>query len=264
MKTDWKSCASGFRTFGFGVLRQFFDPNPLLAEFDRVINDGVVWNVPRRGGIRFEYVPMMTAATPVSLSLLDRVETVAANLLGGSVLPTRAKAVRYSGESPWHSDSTSPLESIGFLAYLETLGAQDGALRVLPGSHHRDFGDALRRLEVEGAAAPSFPGHVVASEPGDVILIDEHVFHASFGGGVRRQWRVDFVKAPTSAEEENLARSYFASVYPADWNGGYDVDRYPSYGPDWRNSGRAAAARLEKLGVYELAAAQEAFTRSRR
>jgi hypothetical protein len=33
----------------------------------------------------------MTAKTPVSLSLLDRVEAVAAVVLGGSVLPTRAK-----------------------------------------------------------------------------------------------------------------------------------------------------------------------------
>jgi len=50
----------------------------------------------------------------------------------------------------------------------------------------------------------------------------------------------------------------------ADWDGGYDVDRYPSYGLDWKNSGRPSAIELERLGVYDLAARQEAFTRRRR
>jgi hypothetical protein len=260
--TSWS--ADAFRTLGFGVLRQFFDPHPLAAEIDQVMRDGLVEDVSRAGEIRFQYVPMMTAKTPVSLSLLDRVEAVAAALLGGSVLPTRAKGVRYSGSTPWHSDSASPLVSVGFLAYLEPLRAEDGALRVLPGSHHPDFRDALRALGVNGTAAPVLPAYVVVTEPGDLILLDEHLFHASSGGGTRRQWRVDFVKAPMGAEAEHLTTSYFAGIYPADWDGGYDVDQYPSYGPDWRNSSRPAVAQLDSLGVYELAAAQEAFTRSRR
>ena len=256
--------ADALRTFGFAVLRQFFDPRPLASEIDRVMHDGLVADVPRTGEIRFQYVPMMTAKTPVSLSLLDRVETVAAPLLGGSVLPTRAKGTRYSGGSPWHTDSAFPLASVGFLAYLEPLGAGDGALRVLPGSHHPDFGDALRRLGVNGTAAESLPAHVVVTEPGDLILLDEHLFHSSFGGGTRRQWRVDFVPAPMSAEAEELTKAYFAGIYAPDWDGGYDVDRYPSYGTDWRDSSRPAVAQLDALGVYELAAAQEDFTRSRR
>jgi hypothetical protein len=102
---------------------------------------------------------------------------------------------------------------------------------------------------------------VVATEPGDMILLDEHLFHASFGGRVRRQWRVDYVSAPTGAESE--IKTYFEAIYPPDWDGGYDVDRYPSYGPNWRRCNCPAAARLDALGVYELAARQEAFTRSR-
>jgi hypothetical protein len=123
-----------FRTFGFAVLRQFFDPRGLAAEIDQVMKNGLAANVSRALEIRFQYVPMMTATTPVSLSMLDRVAAVAAALLGGSVLPTRAKGVRYSGSTPWHTDSVAPLASVGFLAYLEPLGEENGALRVLPGS----------------------------------------------------------------------------------------------------------------------------------
>jgi hypothetical protein len=259
-----RQSADAFRTFGFIVLRQFFEPNPLAAEIDRVMADGPGSRVSSGADIQFQYVPMMTAETPVSLSLLDRAETVAAALLGGAVLPTRAKGVRYFGNTPWHMDSDFPLPSVGFLSYLDPVGAESGALRVLPGSHHPQLGDAIGALGAAGLAALALPDHVVATEPGDMILLDEHLFHASFGGGTRRQWRVDYVKAPVGAEAEHHTKSYFASVYTPDWDGGYDVDRYPSYGPDWRDSRRPAVAQLEALGVYELAAVQEAFMRSRR
>jgi hypothetical protein len=107
----------------------------------------------------------------------------------------------------------------------------------------------------------SLPGHVIATDPGDVILMDEHLLHAACGGGVRRQWRVDFLCAPVDVEEVTRTKSYFASLYEPEWDGGYDVDRYPSYGPAWRDSGRVAVAQLAALGVYEAAAAQEAFMR---
>jgi hypothetical protein len=259
-----RQSADAFQTFGFVVLRRFFEPSPLAAEIDSVMADGLAADVSRSGDIRFQYVPMMTAETPVSLSLLDRAETVAAALLRGPVLPTRAKGVRYFGDTPWHTDSDSPLRSVGFLAYLEPVGVESGALRVLPGSHYPQFRDAIRALGAAGLAAPELPHHVVATEPGDMILLDEHLFHASFGGGIRRQWRTDYVNLPMDAEAENRTKSYFAGIFAPDWDGGYDVERYPSYGPDWRSSSRAAVAQLEALGVYELAAMQEAFTRSRR
>ena len=150
-----RQSADAFQTFGFVVLRRFFEPSPLAAEIDRVMADGLGADVSRSGDIRFQYVPMMTAETPVSLSLLDRAETVAAALLGGPVLPTRAKGVRYFGDTPWHTDSDSPLTSVGFLAYLEPVGAESGALRVLPGSHHPQLRDAIRAL---GAAASQLRG----------------------------------------------------------------------------------------------------------
>ena len=97
-----------------------------------------------------------------------------------------------------------------------------------------------------------------------MILLNEHLFHASSGGGIRRQWRVDYLHLPVGREAESQAKAYFAGLYTPEWDGGYDVDRFPSYGPDWRHSSRAAVAQLEALGVYELAAAQEAFTRAQR
>jgi hypothetical protein len=237
------------RTVGFVVIPQFFDAAPLAEEIDQVMRRGFASRcVTEYNGINFQYVPMMTAETPVSLSLLDCVAVLAEAMLGDPVLPTRAKAVRYFGNTPWHRDSDSPVASFGFIAYCEKLHAENGALRVRPGSHRE----------------PTETEHVIETEPGDLIVIDEHLFHSSYGGAVRRQWRVDYLRVPLNAEEERDTKSYFESIYPPDWDGSYDVDRYPSYGRDWRDSGRPSAIQLEKLGVYEMAAKQEAFTRSRK
>jgi hypothetical protein len=255
-----------FQTFGLVVLRRFFDPLPLAAEVDRAFYDGCKSSSSTRGAlsVRFRYVPMMSGETPVSLSLLDRLETVAATLLGGAVVPTRAKGVEYRGDTEWHVDSALPIASVGCAAYLEPLGAECGALRVLPGSHRGELAAGLRRLGAIGASAPALPAHVVETEPGDVIVFDEHLFHASAGGGARRQWRLDYVRDPVGAEAEGYTRSYFEGIYPPDWDGGYDVERFPSYGPVWLTSGRPAVARLGALGVYELASVQEARARSRK
>jgi len=254
-----------FQTFGFLVLRRFFEPAPLADEIDRVMNDGLLSShgLTRSGQIHFQYVPMMTSRTPASLSLLDRTEAIAVAVLGGAVLPTRAKGVRYFGNSPWHVDSELPVPSIGILAYLGQLAPENGALMVLPGSHRPEFSNAIREYGGFDLAASAMPSHAIRTEPGDVIAIDEHLFHASTGGIVRRQWRTDFVVDPIGREAEAQTERYYAGILPPDWDGGYDVDRYPSYGLDWRQSGRPAVARLESLGVYELAGRQEEIARSR-
>jgi hypothetical protein len=154
-----------FRTFGFAVPRRFFDPGPLAMEVDRVLSEGLTRRRPHTGDIRFQYVPMMTAETPASLSLLDRLGAVAETVFERPVLPTRAKGTRYFGESPWHVDSALPVESLGCLAYLESTGPDSGALRVMPGSHHSTFNEALSDLRAARVQDQSLPGHVLATIP---------------------------------------------------------------------------------------------------
>ncbi len=249
------------QSLGFVVLRRFFEPAHLIAEVDHVLATGRRESAASwlGGAIRFQYVPMMTNETPHSLELLSRAEGVARSILGGSVLPTRAKGTRYRGDTPWHADSALPMVSLGFAAYLEPLVSDTGALRVLPGSHLPGVADGLRSEGVEGQPASARAAHTVETEPGDLLVFDEHLFHASAGGGVRRQWRVDFVRDLDDLASEELVRQYFAGIFPPDWDGGYDALRYPSYGPDWLASGRPSVERLRALGVYAMAARQEAF-----
>jgi hypothetical protein len=245
--------ADAFRADGFVVLRGAIDPAPLSEEVDRALADGLPgsFRADVAGGISGRYLPLMNERTPVSLGLLDHLAPVTARLLGRPVLPLRAKCVLYFGAADWHRDSTLDVASVGFAAYLEPLDATNGALRVRPGSHRTaDSTD----VSIDGRALPT--------EPGDVIVFDEHLWHASRNGRDRRQWRVDYVVDPATAAEEATVREYFAATYAPDWDGGYDVDRFPSYGPHWRSLDRPWIERLRALGAYDLAAAEEAYARS--
>src|SRR5262245_26983277 len=108
---NWGIDVDYFHTFGFAVLRRFFEAHVLGEEIDRVLEDGVAApsDILQYGEIRFQYVPMMSATTPASLTLLDRVSVVASALLNSAVVPTRAKGVRYFGSTTWHVDSVFPL-----------------------------------------------------------------------------------------------------------------------------------------------------------
>jgi hypothetical protein len=255
------------RTFGYVVLRGALDPGPLADELDRALRDGhrSSFTVDGGPGVSGAYVPMMVERTPVSLGLLDRFAADAAELLGRPVLPLRAKGVRYAAGASWHRDSELPIATIGFAAYLEPLHAGNGALRVLPGSHLAAYGDAVA-AHLAAAVEPdvdALPGVALDTGPGDVIVFDEHLFHASAGGRDRRQWRVDYVVDPVGVDEEAAARRWIADTYPPDWDGGYDVDLFPTYDAVWLASGRPCLGRLEALGAHAASAAEEAFARTR-
>jgi hypothetical protein len=147
---------------------------------------------------------MMVASTPVSLSLALQLGEVASRLLGAPVVPGRAKGTEYAGISGWHRDTELPARSIGCLTDLEPLTARGGALWVLPGSHHAGYADAI-----VAADDPDLPGVAVPTSPGDVIVIDERLFHCSKGSGRRRrrQWRVDYDAAPPPPDPQSVVRA---------------------------------------------------------
>ena len=241
-----------FSERGYLVLPRALDPLALGDEMERAFADGLARRPEAEtanvggGQVRYHYLPMTCARTPVSLGLVDAFAPTAAELLGRGVLPVRAKGTRYFGDTGWHRDSALDVESIGFLAYLEPLMAESGALRVVPRS--------ARTWRDEPDPRPPADADVLATEPGDVIVFDEHLLHGSSGGGERRQWRVDFVVDPEGPAEERVVREYYAGIFP-DTGGGpaYDPRRYPSYGAHWRSLDRPWNRRLLELGVYGMA-----------
>lgn len=257
---DLSQHATHFDVFGYALLPRFADVEALSAEFDACMSDAFASPSHMNAGAagnRFRYVPTMCERTPHSLALLRLLAPVASAILQAPVLPSRAKATTYRGSTKWHRDSDSSLKSVGLILYLEPVDAQSGALRVLPGSHWTDYGSVVQAFT---SNAEAMPGVAIPTVPGDVIALNEHLFHASSGGDERRQWRVDFVADQPGADE--ALRNYFARQYTPGWDGGYDVDRYPSYGEYWRTLDAGWSQRLDELGAYQAAAEEEAHVRA--
>jgi Phytanoyl-CoA dioxygenase (PhyH) len=203
-----------YRTFGFVVVPRLIaaDVAALADEFDRVLPEafGERWPERHDDGISGHYLPAFGPRTPVSRRLAETLLPVGKALLGATVLPWDVQEILLFGEAGLHDDFGIEARGVKLVAYLEPLQARNGALRLVPGSHHPEFRRSLRewlrrnrvgdseelRRQVE-----SLPCVVAETEPGDVIAFDVHTFHASVYGVDRRQWTVTYLKDPETEEE---------------------------------------------------------------
>lgn len=261
-----------FRAFGFVVLRGALDSATvaeLTSEADRAIRDATGSGYLRDqgpDGNTGHYIAATGERTPVSLALLRRFAPIAAELAGVPLLPAVAQHTLFFDGAGWHTDTGHAVPSVKVVAYLEPLDAHNGALRVLPGSHRLDervlsdvlHGPAFRDETNWRAATAAVPAHVIDSAPGDVIVFDEHLWHASVGGHNRHQWSADFVLDPATPEEELAVRAYLASQFVAGTELDHDPTHYPYYGERFRAECPDWADELERLGAFAAAAAEQA------
>jgi Phytanoyl-CoA dioxygenase (PhyH) len=167
------------------------------------------------------------------------------------VLPGRAKGTRYFGDTAWHRDNPDrhAPPAVVFVIYLDPLDTTSGALRVLAGSH------TDHDMSLPSTFADTRQPETLGTVPGDVVAFHERLIHGSSGGGLRRQWRVDFVIDPRDADEDASVQAQYVNAIGAaqleDAN-----TRYPSYGPYWQARDRPWTNRLRDLGVYQSATAR--------
>jgi hypothetical protein len=198
-RVDW------FRSFGYLVLRGFFELTLVEELRDEIVRTmlGVhgdrYHERPAMSGMAGHYTCLLGPWAPRTVELVDsrRLVGLAERLVGGSVLPSPCdtQGIRYFDRAGWHNDTGIPIRGVKFVAYLEPLQADTGALRVLPGSHRlHDADAAFRHLYSPEVQIPDVPGHVLATKPGDVIAFDPLLFHASWGGRDRHQWSTMYLR----------------------------------------------------------------------
>ena len=140
----------------------------------------------------------------------------------------------------WHPDVDEPhWHGIKFGFYLQPLDGSTGALRLIPGSHKEPLHSDLKSVEMmesndgakngTGLSVEQVPAFHARSEPGDVVLFDNHTWHASYGGSKdRRMCTVGYFASPTTPEEvvavrfgaeqsANLARTFPRLRRHPDW-----------------------------------------------
>ena len=203
-----------FNTFGYIVLPGAVkgDIDWITQEFAAVFEDrGVVHDGTKRSCI----VPFIDQRERLC-TLLDHpnIEGAAASILGPDFNYVAGDGNYYSGETGWHPDGEHEVGRYLKIAfYLDKVTRETGALRVIPGSHRMGEGGAPwqarqagRSQELWGIAGKDVPSVALESEPGDVVMFDHNLMHASFGGnGWRRMFTMNLcAHGETPAEIEEM------------------------------------------------------------
>ena len=188
-----------FDAFGFLRLRGLFDEATMGPVTEAA---GALWNEDFGGQ------PDPTATlqqdrfaerSPVLLSLIDdaRLYDKLEQLLGERFVFCGSEGNHGVAGSPtahhWHADRPGAAE-LGYLRikvmlYLVPMTQDNGALRVIPGSHRAPFHQALlpfnqRHVHKDplffGEHGSTIPAHIVETNPGDAVLFSQTLFHSVY------------------------------------------------------------------------------------
>ena len=208
-----------FDSFGFLVLKSVFSSEEIQsireASLDVIRQEGGQKSL---SGERYALMGFMERH-PNLYGLVDddRIHEIPETLLGSDFFLSSTDGHIRSGDTPWHgidletyAGTYSERPNVRVCLYFDELNKENGALRVIPGSHKRPFADSLQdlsKLENEpdyplfGVKPQDMPCTVLDTKPGDVVIFTETVFHASFGGSARLQITAQFGASPVSDEE---------------------------------------------------------------
>jgi ectoine hydroxylase-related dioxygenase (phytanoyl-CoA dioxygenase family) len=203
-----------FKIFGYLKIPGLFaDEIPNLSEqFDDVFRqyeDKVVnWVHATHDNRLRRALSDATEKSAYFASLLDdsRIQEVATSLLGSGYQFRGSDVSIYDCGTNFHQDGIDTGKrnkvNIKMALYLEQLDESSGAIRVIPGSHHQ--GDKYFGLLYQNWIGPDtlelatdeYPATVVPSSPGDLLLWDYRVMHATaYRGNQRRMVAFEFAQA---------------------------------------------------------------------
>ena len=195
-----------FDTFGFLKF-----PGLLAEEVERISEAfGETWRSvggghdgrPHDHERRSALVPFIDRTEYLSALLDDpRIEGIAASLLGEDFNYSGSDGNYYVGDTKWHSDGYVGRKylSVKMAFYLDPATNDTGCLRVIPGSHKYGdkFGDDLQEVLVRstdnrnedawGIRGSDVPAAALETVPGDLLMFNHNIKHASFGGGTARR-----------------------------------------------------------------------------
>jgi Phytanoyl-CoA dioxygenase (PhyH) len=196
-------------TFGFLRLPGLFadEIDEITEAFETVFatpdNFRMDMNEPLHRNDRRVIIPKFIDHHPRLARLRDdeRILEVARAVLGADAEYAESDGNLAFCHSEWHADTYgAPMATrhIKLSFYLDPLRADSGAIRVLPGTQYwqspyardlrgafRDFG---KTADVFGVESTEIPAVIVDSDPGDILIWDYRLVHASFNGLDRRRF----------------------------------------------------------------------------
>jgi len=196
-----------FETFGFLKLPGLFkdEAADIIAGFEDVFaGEGhfrMETYVPLHGEQRRLIIPQFVTKNATLSRLLDdrRVVGIVRSLLGDYEY-AESDGNLFDCESTWHSDiygASLDVHHVKLSFYLDTLRADSGAIRVIPGTNiftesfarnvRRRINDPTNIANEFGVDDRDLPSVTLETDPGDVVVWDFRTIHASFNGRERRR-----------------------------------------------------------------------------
>lgn len=194
-----------FNTFGFLKLEGLFKDEiaDIQKGFESVFakhgDDMIVTQYPLHGDERREIIMPFVRKDDYLTSLPEdpRIVGIADSLFNTEYGYNGSDGNLFYCESHWHHDSFGAplhLRTIKMSFYLDSLTAENGAIRFLPGSNFffDNFAKSVRGAVDEsetrfGVPGSELPSYVMCSEPGDLLLWNFRTLHASYNGEPRRR-----------------------------------------------------------------------------
>ena len=213
-----------YDTFGFLVLKGLFSAD----EIDEFRSASLSVMSDLRGG--GDYVKAQNQSVqpwferhPSMVNLVDddRLYQIGESLCGPDFWLDGTEGHLRVGDTAWHGDTKTPedLPWVKIAIYLDPLTKDDGCLRVIPGTHRKMDPDpyiSLRRQDSDpdfrpfGVRPDEIPAVALETEPGDVLIFTERIFHGAFGGGVgRHQICVNFVGDLKTDKHVDFVRQFY-------------------------------------------------------
>jgi hypothetical protein len=191
-----------FETFGFlsfpGLLADRIQQ--IIDEFEAIwaANGGGHNGTTHDGTARSCSVQFIDQSEYLNTLLDDpRIHDIAASILGDDFNYMGSDGNFYVGDTNWHSDGyggRGGMRHIKIAFYLDKLDGNTGALRVIPGSHRigdafaEDLQSSIRKCEdIWGIHGSQVPAIALDTTPGDILVFNHDLKHATYGGSQRRR-----------------------------------------------------------------------------
>ena len=218
-----------FETFGFLILRQAFKAQE-IEQISSAANELWAAALQRDPAATDLGVAPFIERTPALAWLAedDRLYTPMEQLLGKGFIWSGSEgnnAIAPESAHDWHADRPGPREldyrRIKIMLYLSAMKKEEGALRIIPGSHREPLHTELYPFQaVHGQRNPKFfgqhgaevPCYALETRPGDAAGFSQSLFHGVYGKMPKRCY-IALKYAARPAEDAQLASLYKYSPY---------------------------------------------------
>ena len=189
-----------FDTFGYLVFKGLFanEAQEISGHFDRVMTacspELIDWKHRAHANEKRQFLTQFIDRDEYFSALLDdeRILGIYKGLLGDDFIYRGSDANLFNCGTCWHSDTYGALlkyRNVKIIFYLDKLEADSGCFRVLPGSQH--FGDKFANklqaflkkndsyMDDLGLQDYEIPATIIPTDPGDIVVFDFRVKHAT-------------------------------------------------------------------------------------